>query len=57
MLTVGLSTITDGTHHKITLKYYDQFLPCGSHIMSADLSIYKPVCYLDNNRISRCFID
>lgn len=45
-----------GTYHKITLQYGTNYVARTSQWV-LDLNYDKPVCYLDNNRVQRCYLD
>lgn len=45
-----------GTYHTITLKYGTNYVARISQ-QALDLDYDKTVCYLDNNRVQRCYLD
>lgn len=45
-----------GQFHKIKLTYGDNYV-ARTVQSTLDLFYDKPVCYLDNNRVQRCYLD
>lgn len=48
--------MTGLNYHRIELTYGTIFT-ANSQFKIRDLEVYRPVCYLDNNRIRKCTLD
>lgn len=49
-------TVSGLSYHRITVTYGTSFV-ANSQFKLRDLQVYRPVCYLANNRINICTLD
>lgn len=52
----SLFTSTPGTYHQIVVEYPSAYIAVSTTNIQ-DLQVFKPVCYLNNNRIKYCALD
>ena len=53
---VSFPTVSGANYHRITVYYSTDFRD-NDQIKIRDLEVYRPVCYLNSNRIRQCSID